>query len=308
MNEPVVELKDVSRFYGNIMGLNEINLTMGKGMTGLLGPNGAGKSTMLKLITGQIRPSKGIIRVLGRKPWDDPGLNWEMGYCPEQDSFFKGMTGRQFVVFGARMLGYPKSKAERTAEDAISRVDMKRSMNRLISGYSKGMRQRIKIAQSLINDPRLLVLDEPLAGTDPLGRLKIMDLLFDLSKEGVDIIVSSHVLYEIERLTEQIVILKNGKLVAEGNIHEIRDSMDRFPLTVRIRSPDTRKMARRLIKMVDVTSLDLGGDDDELMVRTRDPYRFYEEFQAMMAGSDLSIGSIDSPDDNLDAIFKYLVD
>lgn len=308
MTSSVVELKDVSKFYGNILGLNEISINIGNGMCGLLGPNGAGKSTMLKIITGQISPSRGVVRVLGEKPWDNPGLNWRIGYCPEQDSFFKGMTGREFVTFGARLLGCSRKKAENLALEAIDKVDMKKAMDRPIMGYSKGMRQRIKIAQSLLNEPELLILDEPLAGTDPLGRIKIMDLLFNLKKEGVNIIVSSHVLYEIERLTEDVVIINKGKLVAEGIIQEIRDSMDKFPLTIRVKTADRRKLARLITGLTDVTSLTFGNEPDELLIRTKEPIRFYTEFQQLIVSSGLSIGSIDSPDDNLNAIFKYLVD
>lgn len=308
MTEPVITLDQVSKFYGKVMGLNDITVAVDKGLTGLLGPNGAGKSTMMKLITGQIRPSKGKVRVLGSKVWDNPSLYWDVGYCPEQDSFFPNTTGLEFVTLGARLFGIKGREASRAARKVIRKVEMERDMNRSIDGYSKGMRQRIKIAQGLVHDPRILVLDEPLAGTDPIGRVKIMDLLFDLKKAGKDIVVSSHVLYEIERLTEEVIIINKGKLVAKGNIHDIRDSMDKYPLTVRLRTPQRRKFARLMSGLKDVSTLSFTEMKDELLVTTRDPEKFYGEFQSLVVKNDLRISSIDSPDDNLDAIFKYLVE
>jgi ABC-2 type transport system ATP-binding protein len=304
---PVVDLKNVSKFYKKVLGLNDFTCTFRNGMIGLLGPNGAGKSTMLKLITGQIKPSKGKISVLGMKPWDNPKLNNELGYCPEQDTFFRRMTGLQFVTLNARLYGHSSPSAGQLAKKAIKMVGMSKDASRSVDGYSKGMRQRIKIAQALVNDPQLLILDEPLAGTDPIGRVMIMDLLHDLEIEGKDIIISSHVLHEIERLTTNIVIVNKGRLIAEGNVHEIRDSMDRFPLTIRINSRMRNKMAKILLDVPSVTSISFGEGEDELLIRSRSPMEFFPAFQRSIVSHGLDIRSIDSPDDSLDAIFKYLV-
>ena len=308
MSTPVVTLKNVSKFYGKVMGLNDFTVDFDRGLTGLLGPNGAGKSTMLKLITGQIKPSKGRVIVLGQKPWNNPALNREIGYCPEQDTFFRGMTGLQFVTFAARMNGHANRKASRLAWKAIKRVGLTKDASRMVEGYSKGMRQRIKIAQALVDDPNLLILDEPLAGTDPIGRVKLMELLHDLAREGKDIIVSSHVLYEVERLTTNIVLVNKGRLVAEGNMHDIRDSMDKYPLTIRIMTTDRTRMAKSSLDLPAVTSVSMGENDMELLVKTSSPVRFFPGFQRMVVQKGIEISSIDSPDDNLDAIFKYLVD
>ncbi len=308
MTSDIVELENVSKFYGKVMGLNDFTVSFPKGMTGLLGPNGAGKSTILKLITGQIKPSKGKIRVLGKKVWDNPSLNRHIGYCPEQDSFFKNMTGLGFVSFNARLNGHSSSDAQTLAKDAIRKVDLVKDMNRSVLGYSKGMRQRIKLAQAFVCDPDILFLDEPLAGTDPIGRVKIMDLLFDLYKEGKNIIVSSHVLYEIERLTENIVMVDKGKLIALGNIHEIRDSMDRFPLTVRVRTPERSRLAKFSMDVSGVKAVSFGDDAEEVLVRTSDPQLFFDNLQDIVIQNKIPVRSVDSPDDNLDAIFKYLVD
>jgi ABC-2 type transport system ATP-binding protein len=307
MTTSIINVTSVSKFYGQVMGLNDVTVSFPKGMTGLLGPNGAGKSTMLKIITGQISPSKGSMKVLGQDPWDNPSLNLRVGYCPEQDAFFKGMTGLQFVMFNARMMGETRSSARILSEKAIDMVNMKKDMDRQISEYSKGMRQRIKIAQSLIHEPELLILDEPLAGTDPLGRIRIIDLLFDLLKRGTNIIISSHVLHEVERLTANIILIDKGKLVAHGDIHEIRDSLDRYPLTVRIQTKRSRKLARLATSYPEVSSINFSSRN-ELMIRTSDPNLFFDNLQTLISREKIPVEGIDSPDDNLNAIFKYLVD
>ncbi|MBN1538853.1 MAG: ABC transporter ATP-binding protein [Candidatus Thermoplasmatota archaeon] len=307
MSPPLASLVNVSKFYGNVMGLNDFSVEFPKGMTGLLGPNGAGKSTMMKVLTGQIRPSKGRVEVLGHRPWDNPVLNRMFGYCPEQDTFFRGMTGLQFVTFSARLNGHSQRESSRLAWKVVKRVNLKKDANRAIDGYSKGMRQRIKIAQALVDDPQLLFLDEPLSGTDPIGRVQLMDLLHDLAMEGKDIIVSSHVLYEIERLTSNIVLVNKGRLVAEGNMHDIRDSMDKFPLTVRIRTKERKRLAKAILDLPSVSSIFLGDEPTEVLVRSSSPVSFFPRLQNLVVDEDIQLSSIDSPDDNLDAIFKYLV-
>jgi len=308
MTSTVASLRNVSKFYGKVMGLNDFSADFAKGLTGLLGPNGAGKSTMLKLLTGQIRPSSGKLEVLGMNPWDNPDLNREIGYCPEQDAFYPGMTGLQFVIFNARLMGLSYGEASKMAWGVIKRVGLAKDSKRPIDGYSKGMRQRIKIAQALVGEPNLLILDEPLSGTDPIGRVQLMDLMHDLADEGKDIIVSSHVLYEIERLTSNIVLVNKGRLVAEGNMHEIRDSMDKYPLSVRIMTDERTRLAKSVLEFPSVSSISLGADTRELLVRTSSPGAFFARFQRMLNENRLRIMSIDSPDDNLDAIFRYLVD
>ncbi|MBN1390904.1 MAG: ABC transporter ATP-binding protein [Candidatus Thermoplasmatota archaeon] len=308
MSTPLASIVNVSKFYGNVMGLNDISVDFPRGLTGLLGPNGAGKSTMLKVLTGQIRPSKGKVEVLGHRPWDNPVLNRMFGYCPEQDTFFRGMTGLGFVTYCARLNGHSQREASRLAWKAIKRVDLVKEAKRSVDGYSKGMRQRIKVAQALVDDPRLLFLDEPLSGTDPIGRVQLMELMHDLTREGKDIIVSSHVLYEIERLTSNIVLVNKGRLVAEGNMHDIRDSMDKYPLTIRIRTHERTRLAKSIMDLPSVSSITMGEDPTEVLVRSSSPVRFFPMLQKMVVNEAIELHSIDSPDDNLDAIFKYLVD
>ncbi len=307
MKHPIIKVQMVSKFYGRVMGLNDITVDFGPGTTGLLGPNGAGKSTLIKLMTGQIRPSKGKVEVLGERPWDDPSLNARIGYCPEQDAFFKGMTGLRFVSFTARLMGYSQSKATVMAKAAIEKVGMTAAMDRDIQGYSKGMRQRIKLAQSLVHDPELLILDEPMSGTDPVGRVRMMEVLRDLEKEGKHIVLSSHILHEIERMTESIILIDKGKLVASGNMHDIRDSLDRFPLTVRIFTDERSRLAKLLMDATPMSSITFGENGNELLVRTPTPDLFYSAFQDCLVENRVKVTAIDSPDDNLNAIFEYLV-
>ncbi|MCK5774439.1 MAG: ABC transporter ATP-binding protein [Thermoplasmata archaeon] len=308
MKDSIIEVKNVSKFYGSVLGLNEITVDFGKGITGILGPNGAGKSTLIKAIMGQIKPNMGKITVMGERVWDNPKLNQIMGYCPEQEAFYDRMTGSEFVTYCARLNGHSRNKAGEMARKVIETVDLTKDMNRAVTGYSKGMKQRIKIAQSLVHDPEILVMDEPLAGTDPVGRIQIMELLFKLRDQGKHILVSSHVLHEVERMTENIVLINKGKLLAQGNLHKIRDSMDKFPLTVKITCEKRRELASILSKMENIISLSYAGGQNVLLVRTGDPNLFYDGFQEIILDEGIRIDSIDSPDDNLDAIFKYLVD
>lgn len=307
--EGILKVERVSKFYWpRVMGLNDITVSFGGGITGLLGPNGAGKSTLLKIVTGQIKPSLGKVTAFEKRVWNNPKLYQNVGYCPEQDSFYPWMTGFEFVKFCARMSGVSPSKAGKQAKKAIKTVDMVKDMNRAIGGYSKGMRQRIKIAQAFVHDPKLIVLDEPLAGTDPIGRLKIIELMFELEKQGKHIIVSSHVLHEVERMTQNIVLINKGKLIAQGNIQSIRDSMDKYPLNIRIKTDKPRVLARELTEHPEVLSVSFSDEKiDTVIIKTSRPNNFYPMFQELVVSKKIKIRSIDSPDDSLDAIFKYLV-
>src|SRR5262245_27399006 len=216
--KPIVVFHEVSKWYGNVIGLNKLTLRIPAGVTGLLGPNGAGKSTLLQLATGQLRPSQGAVRVLGQPVWDNPALNRHIGLCPEQDAFYEWMTGRDFVRTCARLTGLGRREAAGAAERALDRVGMTEHMNRPLRGYSKGMRQRTKLAQALVHDPRVLFLDEPLTGTDPVARRDLIDVVRELGAGGCSVLVSSHVLHEIQALTPRIVLLHRGRLVAEGHV------------------------------------------------------------------------------------------
>lgn len=304
---PVIEFDGVSKWYGNVIGLNKLTLHIPAGVTGLLGPNGAGKSTLLQLATGQLRPSQGTVRVLGQPVWDNPAVNRYVGLCPEQDAFYEWMTGRDFVRTCARLTGLGRHAATEAAERAIERVGMTEHMNRPVRGYSKGMRQRTKLAQALVHDPRVLFLDEPLSGTDPIARRDLGELIHDLGAAGSTVLVSSHVLHEIQALTPNIVLLHRGRLVAEGHVRQLRELIDRHPHRIVLKCESNRALAARLAVCADVDGIQFLADDGGLLVETRQPDAFYARLPALAREDGLLLREVYSEDDNLEAVFKYLV-
>ncbi|MCM3881992.1 MAG: ABC transporter ATP-binding protein, partial [Vicinamibacterales bacterium] len=303
---PIVTAEHVSKWYGQVIGLNDVSLTIGGGVTGLLGPNGAGKSTLLKLITGQLKPSKGSLKVLGEPVWGNPAIYQRMGVCPEQDAFYDRMTGMEWLTALLRLQGYDEREARDAAVAALDEVDLKEAADKRIGAYSKGMRQRVKLAQAIAHEPDFLVLDEPLSGMDPLARRKTIRLLRGWAAKGRNIIVSSHVLHEVEALTSNILLMHNGRVLAEGNVHQIRDLIDEHPHTVCMRAQDPRRLARELVTNADVLSLRF--DEDAVYVQTEKPDTFYARLTDMASnGSSGEIFEVTSPDDNLQAVFEYLV-
>lgn len=302
----IVTSRDVSKWYGQIIGLNDVTLDIEPGITGLLGPNGAGKSTFLKLCTGLIRPSKGSLTVLGQDPWNNPRLLRRIGLAPEHDSFYENMTGLQFVRLLARVSGMGRHKAEKRAREVLEQVKLTPNMNRRIATYSKGMRQRVKIAQAIVHDPELLFLDEPLTGTDPMGRREMIDFIKGLSKSGKSVVVSSHVLYEVEAMTSNILLIHRGRVLAEGNIHQIRELIDEHPHNVRVETDRSRELAQRLVSLPGVVSVRMPSEN-HVEAETRQPDAFYQNLQQILAQGQFKVVSVSSPDDNLESVFRYLV-
>ena len=306
LDAPLVEATHLSKWYGQVIGLNDVSVRVPRGITGLLGPNGAGKSTFMKLITGQLRPSKGQITVFGQPIWGNPALFFRVGFCPEQDAFYERMTGLEWVQALVRLNGYGEAEALAAATAAIEQVDLMPAANKKIGAYSKGMRQRIKLAQALVHDPELLILDEPLSGMDPLMRRRTIRLIKDWAKAGKSILVSSHILHEIEAMTSNILLIHTGRILAEGNVHQIRDLIDEHPHTVYIKAADPRALARRFLADDDVLSLKF--DTGALIVQTEKPDVFYARLTALAAtGEAGGVQEVTSPDDNLQAVFQYLV-
>ncbi len=304
--EPIVAAVHLSKWYGQVIGLNDITLTVPAGITGLLGPNGAGKSTFLKLMTGQLKPSKGEVTVLGEPIWRNPALYFRIGFCPEQDAFYERMTGLEWVSALVRLNGVGEREAGEMAHRALEMVDLLDAAGKKIGAYSKGMRQRVKLAQALAHDPDLLILDEPLGGLDPIARRKTIRLIKEWGRSGKSVIVSSHILHEIESMTANILLINQGRILAEGNVHQIRDLIDEHPHTVFIRADDTRALAREFLAADDVLSLKF--EDDAVVVQTARPDMFYARLTALAASGELgSIHEVTSPDDNLQAVFQYLV-
>ena len=304
---PVVAFHNVSKWYGNVIGVNKLSVQIGPGVTGLLGPNGAGKSTFLQLATGQLQPSQGTVRVLGRTVWNNFALNRSIGLCPEQDAFYEWMTGWDFVHTCARLSGMSRAAAGDAAGHTIETVGMTKNRDRAIRGYSKGMRQRIKLAQALVHNPHVLFLDEPLTGTDPVARRDLMNIIQRLGGEGKSVLVSSHVLHEVQSLTPNIVLLNHGRLVAEGQVRQIRDLIDKHPHHIKLVCDEYRRLATRLVAWDDVEGVRLLPDEQGILVETRSPDAFYSRLPALSLEDGLAIKSVYSDDDNLEAVFKYLV-
>jgi ABC-2 type transport system ATP-binding protein len=304
---PPVEFRAVSKWYGHVIGVNNFSLRLVQGVTGLLGPNGAGKSTLLQLATGQLRPSQGEVRVLGHRPWNNAGLNRLIGLCPEQDAFFEWMTGRDFLTSCALLGGLGRSGAKAAAQRALEQVGMTEHADRAVRGYSKGMRQRTKLAQALVHDPQVLFLDEPLSGTDPVARHELAELILELGRAGRTIVVSSHVLHEVEAITRQVVLMNRGRLVAFGDVRQVRDLIDAHPHRIVLKSPDSRALAAKLVRSDDVVGVEFRRTDGAIVIETHAPDLFYGRLPGLAIEGDSPIAEVYSDDDNLEAVFKYLV-
>ena len=303
---PLVVADHLSKWYGQVIGLNDVSVSIPTGITGLLGPNGAGKSTLLKLLTGQLKPSKGTIAVLGEPVWGNPRIFFRIGFCPEQDAFYDRMTGLEWVAGLVRLNGLDEQASLAAARVALGRVDLLDAADKKIGGYSKGMRQRVKLAQALVHDPELLILDEPLSGMDPIARRRTIRLIKEWARSGRSVLVSSHILHEIEAMTSSILLINNGRILAEGDVHQIRDLIDEHPHTVNVRAARPRDLAREFLTRDDVLSLKL--EQDAIVVETSKPDSFYRYLTELASsGQAGEITEVTSPDDNLQAVFKYLV-
>ena len=304
----VIETRNLSKWYGQVVALNDVSVATGPGITGLLGPNGAGKSTLLWLLTGQLRPSQGEVRVYGESPWRNPALFRRVGFCPETDGFYRGLSGLEFVTVLARLSGLARKQARSRAAEVLERLGLGPVGGRRVETYSKGMRQRLKFAQALVHEPELLILDEPLAGMDPIGRRDLLALIRRLAESGTDIILASHVLHEVESVTSRILLINRGRILAEGDVHEIRALIDKHPHHVRIACDRPRELAKKLLEAGDVLGVSVEPDEATLTVETTQPDDFYARLPGVLVEGDFDVRTIESPDDNLAAVFKYLVE
>ena len=292
----IIAAEHLSKWYGQVSGLNDVTVSIPSGITGLLGPNGAGKSTFMKLITGQLRPSKGQVRLLGEPIWDNSALYQRVGFCPEQDAFYERMTGREWVTALTGLHGFDERTAADAAARAIAAVELTEAADRKIGSYSKGMRQRIKLAQAIAHQPELLILDEPLSGMDPLMRRRTVKQIKEWARAGTSVLVSSHILHEVESMTSNIVLINNGRIVAEGDVHHIRELIDEHPHTVSIRTTQAHAVARELLADEGVVSVrfEPGG----LTVETARPDAFYARVTDLAASG--QFGPIHAADDDTD--------
>lgn len=303
----IIETQNLSKWYGNILGLNDISLQIEAGITGILGPNGAGKSTFLKLMTGQIKPNIGRVNIKGKQIRNNYPLFRIIGFCPEQDSFYGELTGWEFLKSLLTLYHLSLTEAEDKAEKALDIVELTNDKDRIIRSYSRGMRQRLKVAQAIAHDPEILILDEPLNGLDPLGRRKIIKLIKSYEQEGRTIIVSSHVLPEIEAMTQKIILIHQGKVFAEGNIHYIRDLIETHPHIISIKCNDPRTLAEKFIHQDFVLKVYFGATPDSLLVETNNRDKFFALLPPLFVKQQIEVKEITSPDDNLQAVFDYLV-
>jgi ABC-2 type transport system ATP-binding protein len=302
-----IETEKLSKWYGQVIGVNNLTFKIEPGVTGFLGPNGAGKTTLLRLLTGQLKPSTGWVAVDGEPVRNNHRLFAKIGFCPEEDAFWSYLSGWDFVISLLRMQGFTKVEAAERAEHALRQVGMLDDRNRRVGGYSKGMRQRIKLAQSIAHDPDILFLDEPLNGMDPMGRRNAIDLVKRLGRDGKTVIVSSHILHEVEEMTDTILLVNHGRLLAEGNIYEIRRLIDTHPLQVTIQCDRIDTLMSRLVEFEDVQSVQFDRARNRLTVETNRPDEFHGRLPGIVLENGIQVHSLWSPDENLEAVFDYLV-
>jgi ABC-2 type transport system ATP-binding protein len=304
----LIVFENVSKFYGEILGVNRVSLEVPAGITSLVGPNGAGKTTLMNLMCGLLRPTRGEVTVLGI-PTDQPErLFRKVGYCSQFDSFPRGLTGREFISAFLMVSGYPRREADELTEAALNRVELLPAADRKIGAYSKGMRQRVRLAQSIAHQPSVLILDEPLNGLDPMVRAETIALFKQLAADGLHLIISSHILHEVDMMSDRVVLLNNGYVVAEGEIQGVRDDMDiEHPVQVLIRCNRPAALAAQMFGKTEVIEARLHDDRQGLFVKTRNPDQFYLSLNEVVAQGEISVESIAPVDDDLSAVYDYLI-
>jgi ABC-2 type transport system ATP-binding protein len=298
--------EDVSKFYGEILGVNRVNLSIPPGITSLVGPNGSGKTTLMNLMTGLVRPTRGRIQVLDYKIDDPENLFKALGYSTQFDAFPKGLNGFQFVYSYLRLAGRDSQSAEQMAWRAIERVNLVDAAKRNIAGYSKGMRQRIRLAQALSHDPKVLVLDEPLNGLDPLARSEMIALFRATAAAGCYVIISSHILHEVDVISDQVILLSNGYVVAEGKIHNVRSEIQEHPTQILIRCSRPRELAAKMFEYEHTIEVSIHKDEHGLLLKTRDADRFYLALNEI-ALNGIDIESVAPADDDVLSVYEYLI-
>tara|TARA_B100000941_G_scaffold208021_1_gene152114 strand:+ start:1460 stop:2449 length:990 start_codon:yes stop_codon:yes gene_type:complete len=304
-NSPVIMFDRVTKSYGRINALNGVSLGISGGVTGILGMNGAGKSTLFKLMMGKIKPNSGAVRLFGIDPWKNPAPYSKVGFVPEHEKLHDWMTAFEFITTFSRLHGMTRKEAEKEAMRVLDFVSLSDVIHKKIGQFSKGMRQRVKIAHALVNDPELIVLDEPLQGCDPLARTTIMNVIKELGAMGRTVLVSSHILNEIERITEQIVILHRGRILALGNSHAIREMLDQHPHKIMLNCENPRELAKDLMKIDEVTGMSFANSDN-LIIETKHLGEVHKKLPEIIVESKQKVTGIDNLDDDLESILKYL--
>ena len=306
MSESLVTFNNVSRFYGEVLGINNVSLTIPPGITSLVGPNGSGKTTLMNLMTGLIRPTEGEIRVLGIAPDHPEKLCRLAGYCAQYDAFPKGLSGYQFLYSYLRVFGMGHAERDQRTVTALQLVGLSDAANRTVAAYSKGMRQRIKLAQAIAHDPQVVVLDEPLNGLDPMARAELIALFREWGARGYHVIVSSHILHEVDEISDQVILLSHGYVVAEGQIQGVRSEVSDQPMQILVRCDKPHVLAARLFEKDHVVEGKL-QDDRTLLVRTRDADGFYLLLNNVILESGLVVETVAPADEDVNSVYQYLI-
>jgi ABC-2 type transport system ATP-binding protein len=307
MSDQLITFDGVSRFYGEVLGVNRVTLGIGPGVTSLVGPNGAGKSTLMNLMTGLLWPTQGRVRVLGVSPSDPERFFRLVGYCAQFDHFPRGATARSFVEDTLRLHGQTTRSARAGAGEALERVGLGPVADRKVAGYSKGMRQRVRLAQALAHHPRVMVLDEPLNGLDPMARAEVMGVLRELAGQGCHVVISSHILHEVDRLSDQVVLLSHGYVVAEGQIHNVRDEVVDQPMQILVRTPEPRRLARLAFAQEHVVEARVQPDGGGVLLRTRDADACYAMLNRVVVDERLEVEAVVPVDDDVGSVYHYLL-
>jgi len=298
---------NVSKFYGEVLGVNRVDLSIPPGITGLVGPNGSGKTTIMNLMTGLLQPSQGRIEMFGIRPDQPEKLFRHLGYCTQFDSFPKGASGRAFIYNYLRVHGHPHADASRMTERAIERVGLQEAASRRVSGFSKGMRQRIKLAQAIAHEPSALILDEPLNGLDPMARAEMIDLFGELARAGRHVIISSHILHEVDMISDQVILLNEGYVVAEGDIQGVRSEVSGKPLQILVRCDQPNVLASKVFAEDSVVEARLHDDGGGLLVSTKDADRFLLAFNRIVLDNEIRVESVTPTDADVHAVYQYLI-
>jgi ABC-2 type transport system ATP-binding protein len=298
---------NVSKFYGEVLGVNRVDLSIPPGITSLVGPNGSGKTTIMNLMTGLLRPSQGEIRILGVRPDNPEKLFQHVGYCTQFDSFPKGTNGRQFLYNYLRVHGRTHAEATVLTDKAIDRVGLGDAANRQVAGYSKGMRQRIKLAQAICHEPSVLILDEPLNGLDPMARAEMIDLFRDIAAAGQHVVISSHILHEVDLISDAVVLMNEGYVVAEGDIHDVRTEVSGKPLQILVRCDRPALLAAKVFEQEGVVEARIHEDGGGLLISTKDADTFLIAFNRIVLDNDLHVQSVTPADADVHAVYQYLI-
>src|SRR6266571_4300830 len=299
--------ENVSKFYGEVLGVNRVNLTLPPGVTSLVGPNGSGKTTLMNLVTGLVRPTQGRVSVLGLTPDEPEEFFRHVGYCTQFDSFPKGVTGFEFINQSLRLRGLSSADAARLTTEAIDRVTMGDAAHRRVAGYSKGMRQRIRLAQAIAHHPTVLVLDEPLNGLDPIARAEAIALFGALAVQGMHVIISSHILEEVDRISDRVVLMSSGYVVAEGQIREVRREVQDHPMQILVRCSNAGRLAAAAFELDHVVEAKILNDGHGVLVRTRDAEQFYLLLNKIVSGGLVEVDAVAPADDDVNSIYQYLI-